>query len=286
MTDFVKFSFILGASALALTACGKAEAPKADAPKAEATNDTVKMADAAGDLCVTMGPQTPRDISSKHGLNTTQFGMAPASTAMNLCNIHTHTNAEHKGPGFDVFVNDSDNGGYACNGTSDLSSAELAPYEGNDFGYVKPGNTIEVHWVHTSCDATPGEGLGACVPETCESPTLRVETQVFLVVNDRSAANFMDYGYAGNAAGGLHQPRSLPTGTGTPVQFLGSTTGPSYTQSVCSPAQVTWSVRPQCQKLDIASLDAWAESGNVFKEKKSHGVRQLVTAPELLSQIK
>jgi len=60
----------------------------------------------------------------------------------------------------------------------------------------------------------------------------------------------------------------------------------NYTQSVCSPAQVTWSVRPQCQKLDIASLDAWAESGNVFNEKKSHGVRQLVTAPELLSAIK
>ena len=205
---------------------------------------------------------------------------------MNLCNIHTHTNAEHKGPGFSVFVNDSDYGGYACDGSGDLTEAELAPYTDNDYGKVKPGNTIEVHWVHTSCDATPGEGLGACVPETCTSPTLRVETQVFLVVNDRNAANFMDYGYSGSKTGGLHQPRSLPSGTGTPVQFLGSTTGPSYTQSVCSPAQVTWSVRPHCQKLDIASLDAWAESGNVFKEKKSHGVRQLVTAPELLSPIK
>jgi hypothetical protein len=35
----------------------------------------------------------------------------------------------------------------------------------------------------------------------------------------------------------------------------------------------------------VASLDAWAESGNVFNETKSHGVRQLVTAPELLSEI-
>jgi hypothetical protein len=115
---------------------------------------------------------------------------------------------------------------------------------------------------------------------------LRVETQVFLVVNDRNAANFMDYAYQGNIVGGLHQPLALPADTGTPIQFLGSTTGPSYTQSVCSPAQVTWSVRPQCQKLDIASLDAWAESGNVFNEKKSHGVRQLVTAQELLSPIR
>lgn len=280
MTNFVKLSLTLGVSAIVLAACGKAEAPKADSKP-----EPVKTAAASGDLCVTMGPQTPRDIASKAGLNTTTFGMAPASKKMNLCNIHTHTNAEHKGPGFSVFVNDSDYGGYACNGTDDLTDAELAPFGDNDFGKVKPGNTIEVHWVHTSCDATPGEGLGACVPESCESPTLRVETQVFLVVNDREAADFMSYAYQGNKVNGFHQPLSLPRGTGRPVQFLGSTTGPSYTQSVCSPAQVTWSVRPRCQKLDIASLDAWAESGNVFKEKKSHGVRQLVTAPELLSTI-
>ena len=84
---------------------------------------------------------------------------------------------------------------------------------------------------------------------------------------------------------GLHQPLSLPRSTGTPVEFLGSTTGPSYNQSSCSPAQVTWSVRPQCEKVDINSLHKWAE-GNVFKETKSHGVRELVTAPELLSPIK
>ncbi len=84
---------------------------------------------------------------------------------------------------------------------------------------------------------------------------------------------------------GLHQAKSIPSDTGAPVLFCGSTTGPSYDQSKCSPAQVTWSVRPQCAKLDINSLHRWAESGNVFKETKSHGVRQLVTAPELLSPI-
>ena len=70
-----------------------------------------------------------------------------------------------------------------------------------------------------------------------------------------------------------------------PVSFRGSTTGPSYTQAVCSPAQVTWNVRPDCAKLDIHSLHRWAADGNVFNETKSHGVRQLVTAPELLSPI-
>ena len=142
-----------------------------------------------------------------------------------------------------------------------------------------------MHWVHTSCDATPGEGLGACVPEGCANPVLRVEAQVFLVVNDSHALDFMNMAYQGNKVDGLHQARSLPVSTGTPVQFLGSTTGPSYTESTCSPANVTWSVRPQCERLDIQSLHTWADSDNVFKETKSHGIRELVTSPEILAPI-
>ncbi len=233
--------------------------------------------------CVGAGPQTPRDISNGYGLNTTTFTKAPPSSEMNLCNIHTHTQAEHRGPGFSLAVNDGASG-FACNATRNLTDSELAPAPGAYKG-VKPGDTIEVHWVHTTCDATPGPGLGACVPDTCSDPTLRVETQVFLVVNDQHALDFMDMAYQGNMVDGRHQPRSIPKSTGTPVEFLGSTTGPSYTQAVCSPAQVTWSVRPQCEKLDINSLHRWAESDNVFAETKSHGVRKLVTAPELLAPI-
>lgn len=237
----------------------------------------------APELCLDAGPQTPRDISSTIGLNTVTFPKAPPSTSMNLCNIHTHTNAEHKGPGFSVFVDATDNGGYACNETADLTEAELMPSEGAYKGVV-PGQTIEVHWVHTTCDATPGEGLGACVPEGCTDPLLRVEAQTFLVVNDETALDFTVMADVIEEKGGFYQAGMIPSDTGTPVTFPGSTTGPSYTQSVCSPAQVTWNVRPMCAKLDINSLHRWAE-GNVFNETESHGVRQLVTAPELLSPI-
>jgi len=75
------------------------------------------------ELCVDMGPQTPRDIASPAGLNTVTFPFAPPASEMNLCNIHTHTNAEHKGPGFSVFVSDADDGGYACNETAELTEA-------------------------------------------------------------------------------------------------------------------------------------------------------------------
>ena len=274
----MKKTILLLLTATALIGCK-------DADKAETTPTTTKTA-SNSELCQGMGPQTPRDISSVTGLNLDNFPMAPNSTSMNLCNIHTHTNAEHKGPGFSVFVNDSDYGGYACNDSDSLTEAELEMPAGDmAFGKVKTGDTIEVHWVHTSCDITPGEGLGSCLSDTCTAPLLRVEAQTFLVVNDSNAADFTSFDYPGQKTGALHQPKSLPSGTGTPVVFRGSTTGPSYTQKTCSPLKVTWSVRPRCMKVDINSLNAWAKSGNVFNEKKSHGVRQLVTAPELLSPI-
>ena len=112
-----------------------------------------------------------------------------------------------------------------------------------------------------------------------------IRDRAFLVVNDPDALDFMDMAYQGNQVGGRHQALSIPSNTGEPALFRGSTTGPSYTQSSCSPFQVTWNVRPSCAKLDINSLHEWAESGNVFEETKSHGVRQLVTAPELLAPI-
>ena len=236
-------------------------------------------------FCVAAGPQTPRDISFRDGTNPDMFMMAPPASEMNLCNIHTHTNAENKGPGFSISAGDGDNGGYQCNGTTDLTEAELADYPDMDYGKVAPGDTIEVHWVHTTCDVQPGEGLGSCLSDSCVDPLLRVETQVFLVVNDRDAVDFMDFTEV-ERDNGMFQPAAIPTGSGTPVQFRGSTTGTSYdAKGVCSPLRVTWSVRPQCQKLDIASLDAWAESGNVFNEVESHGIRPLVTDPRLLSPI-
>ncbi len=242
---------------------------------------------AAQDICQGFGPQTPRDIASVEGTNGRIFTLAPASAEMNLCNIHGHTNAEHKGPGFSVFAGDGDDGGYKCNDSDSLTEAELEDEHGGHgaFGGVKPGDTFEVHWVYTSCDAVPGATLGACLSETCANPELRVETQVFLLVNDPNAPSFFDYTYAGGKLQGYHQPLALPEGTGDPVVFAGSTTGPSYTEAVCSPLQVTWSVRPNCTRLDINSLHEWAEKGNVFEENHAHGVRQLVTAPELLSDI-
>nr|WP_269813779.1 delta-class carbonic anhydrase [Bowmanella yangjiangensis] len=59
---------------------------------------------------------------------------------------------------------------------------------------------------------------------------MRVETQVFTLVNDTGAANFNEFGYEAYQATGYHQPKTLPIDTGTPVEYLGSATGPKYEQ--------------------------------------------------------
>lgn len=71
--------------------------------------------------------------------------------------------------------------GYQCSMSKNLSSAELAPTKvticGGEHGDLQPGDTIEVHWVYTSCDVQPGPTLGSCLSDACANPDLRVETQ-------------------------------------------------------------------------------------------------------------
>lgn len=254
---------------------------------------TLALADGHGkdheddDYCQGFGPQTPRDIDSLVGLNKRVFSLAPAYQEMNLCNIHFHNNAEHKAKDFAIYAGDGEKGvggGYQCAIGETLSAAELAAPDGDACNGMNPGDTIEVHWVHSSCEVSPGPGLGSCLSDSCANPDLRVETQVFVLVNDAAAMDFADLSYSGNVSDGFHQAKALPTGTGVPVEFTGSTTGPKYTEQACSPLQVSWSVRPQCAKLDISSLGKWCK-GNVFEEDRAHGVRKLVTHPALLSQI-
>lgn len=236
---------------------------------------------ADGPICEGFGPQTPRDIDAKHGQNEVTFAFAPAADEMNLCNIHFHENAEHKAKDFPIYVGDGHEGydsGYQCLMGKELSKTERA-WEGDGVcksahGDLKPGDTIEVHWVHTTCDVEPGPTLGSCLSEKCSNPELRVETQVFTLV----AEGGLDFNE-------LKLAKDLPTNTGAPVEFLGSTTGPKYTEQTCSPYLVTWSVRPKCAKLNINSVGEWCK-GNVFNEDHAHGVRKLVTSPELLSEIK
>ncbi|MCE2571098.1 delta-class carbonic anhydrase [Motilimonas eburnea] len=232
------------------------------------------------------GPQSPRDIDTLAGNNKRIFSAAPAYTAMNLCNIHFHKNAEHKGGEFTKYAGNGDgkgfDSGYVYNGK--LTEAELAPFAQEvgkgEHNKLKSGDTIELHYVHTTAQVKPGPTLGSCLSEAIVNPQLRVETQVFVLVNDSKALDFVKLTeYA--EQNGLYQATNMLNNTGTPIQYAGSTTGPSYNEKG-SPLQVTWSVRPQVAKVNIATVAKWLES-NDFNEDHAHGVRNLVINPDLLS---
>ena len=234
------------------------------------------------------GPQSPRDISSIAGKNKHYFSMAPASTKMNLCNIHFHKNAEHKGGEYTTFVGSGDGhgylGGYKYNGdipASELSdlSHEICP---GSHGALHPGDTIEVHYVYSTAPVSPGPTLKSCLSNKNLNPQLRVESQVFVVVNNDKALAFEMLTKHG-VRNGLYQALNIPSNTGRPVQYAGSTTGPTYNEKA-SPYQVTWNVRPKILKVNIESVGNWCK-GNVFHEDHAHGVRNLVLNPDLLSQI-
>lgn len=251
-------------------------------------DDEGKNSAKSDEVCTGYGPQTPRDIDNLGGDNKVKFQLAGDSSELNLCNIHFHNNAEHKAKAYSVFAGAGNDkgvgGGYQCTIASALSDAELKTPSKEICKGLKPGDTIEVHWVHSSCDVEPGPGLGSCLSDACANPELRVEAQVFTLVNDSNALDFNDLDYDGNVVNGYHQAKAIPSNTGTPVVFAGSTTGPSYDEKSCSALQVTWSVRPDCAKVDINTIGAWCES-NAFDEDHAHGVRELVTESVLLAPI-
>ncbi len=284
-------SFILTMNTLLLTGVVIAKEPQAGSHAAVSDDIIAKQrqALATNTKGKGFGPQSPRDIDSVIGANTRAFSAAPAYTEMNLCNIHFHNNAEHKGKNFAQYAGNGDGHGYQTGYrySGKLSVSELEPTAAkvcpSKHGHLLSGDTIEVHYVHSSAQVSPGPTLGACLSDSIKNPQLRVETQVYVLVNDKKALDFGKLTEHGQKDG-FYQAFNIPSNTGAPIQYNGSTTGPSYNEKG-SPFQVSWSVRPKVAKVDINSVAQWCEA-NTFDEDHAHGVRNLVTNPDLLSEIK
>lgn len=283
MRTLLSTSIISSLAIIAAAGAADAEKTVGDEVIAAQRAKLAETTDGAG-----FGPQSPRDIDVLGGANTRVFEEAPAYSDMNLCNIHFHENAEHRGGDFTNYAGNGDGkgAGTGFKYTGTLSAAELAPV-GEKIGETKygdlaPGDTIEVHYVHTTAQITPGPTLGACLSESIMNPQLRVEAQVYVLVNDGNGADFRELAAIG-VVNGKHQALNIPADTGAPVRYAGSTTGPGYNEAG-SPLQVTWSVRPRVKKVEISSLAAWLND-NAFDEKGAHGVRNLVLNKNLLSPI-
>lgn len=235
------------------------------------------------------GPQSPRDIDQAYGSNQRSFGFAPNRGQMNLCNIHFHKNAEHKGGEFTTYAGNGDgkgaDTGFVYNGK--LTKEQMKPVrakicaaKGNP---LQAGDTLEVHYVFSSAQVKPGPTLGACLSDSSMNPGLRVEGQVIVLANDKNAHDFKELANFENV-NGYFQATNIPSNTGVPIEYLGSTTGPSFNENA-SPLKVSWSVRPEVAVVDINSVGEWCND-NAFNEDHAHGVRDLVTNPKLLSPMK
>ncbi len=234
------------------------------------------------------GPQSPRDIDLLIGSNNRTFEVAPSYQNMNLCNIHFHKNAEHKGGEFTKYAGNGDGHGYQSGYlyTGKLSPSEAKPVSKNicpsKHGSLSTGDTIELHYVFSTAPVTPGPTLGACLHNSVKNPLLRVETQVFVLVNDARALDFKQL-TAHGVKNNFQQALYIPENMGKAIQYAGSTTGPGYNEKG-SPFLVSWSVRPKVAKVNIETVGQWCQD-NVFKEDHAHGVRNLVIEPKLLSNM-
>ncbi len=108
------------------------------------------------------GPQSPRDLRYAEGNNGIVFENAAPHTEMNLCNIHFHENAEHAGGEFTKFAGNGDGAG---SGTGFLYSGDLTRSEeraisptvcAGKYGDLQSGDTIEIHYVHSSAQVKRG----------------------------------------------------------------------------------------------------------------------------------
>ena len=283
-----KYFIVALAAASLLPLQAQAKTPGHSAPVADSVIAKQRAALKRNTQGQGFGPQSPRDIDALPGANARAFSAAPGHTAMNLCNIHFHKNAEHKGGEFTQYAGNGDGAGFQTGYkySKQLSAKELKPVERavcpSKHGGLQSGDTIELHYVHTTAQVKPGPTLGACLSDSIKNPQLRVETQVYVLVNDKKALDFKKLTKV-KQRNDLYQAVNIPVNTGAPVQYAGSTTGPGYNEKG-SPLQVSWSVRPKVAKVDIATVAKWCE-GNIFDEDHAHGVRNLVVNPDLLSDI-
>jgi hypothetical protein len=226
--------------------------------------------------CERVSPQSPRDITRTAGTNPVRFSRTLLPIAqMRLCEIHFHKPAEHKIPA--TIPAPGNAAGFVCSSKAASSDPRQAAEE--EAGHagckgVQAGDTIEVHWVYTTCNVDPAPTLDSCFSANCINPQIRAEAQVFRLVSTGQGADWQASGYS------QFPPQA---GSGT-VEYLGSTTGDAYDDQKCSPFQVVFKVRPNCLPLTLASFNRWCDD-NPFHEDHPHGVRKLVTNPALLSRI-
>ncbi|CAE7668622.1 unnamed protein product, partial [Symbiodinium microadriaticum] len=213
-------------------------------------------------LCEDAEPQAPRDVSPGYvGERITRYepyGSDQIDRFIQV-NIHWHLGAEHR-------MEDAYD-----RRPPEWASYVTVPDENNESQQVVPGiddaKLDESSFNFTYCkaaqvgpksdglqeDGDEGQlgitaGLGGAFTRTNNADVI-VRAQVCLIVNDPSLNDYVD---AKNRTF-LEQWQQPPAGSA--VRYVGSTTGTSYDDEVCSPVEVNWHVDQRCCTLSAQAMD-------------------------------
>ncbi|CAJ1454551.1 unnamed protein product [Effrenium voratum] len=223
--------------------------------------------------CEDAEPQAPRNVTCGF-VGEKKARVKPLDTDAVFkfiqANLHFHLGAEHLSAGeYDldspppgVEKASSVALGKFC-GLCDIPAQQLQPFDFEHCKNVSVGNTYEFHWVFSTGAPLVGlrddgeegqlgitDGLGGALNRTI-NPKVIVRGQACRIINNASldteekiGADYADF---------LTQWRQPPLGQG--VRYMGSTTGNSLDDEVCSPIEVNWHVDTKCCTLSAQAFD-------------------------------
>lgn len=266
-------------------------------------------------LCTDAGPQAPKDLTTAT-LNTAAHGtrnpQAPIFTHdqmnhMTVVNVHFHLGAEHKSDNYndEQFTEDYDasnpvggpygvtdhparpgfyGSGYSPSGRKDRDAVP-APCKG-----MKVGDTIEVHWVHSSAGVRQPDdgdyqlledGLGSAVNgRALRNPQVHVEAVVYQILPDGDA------GITFTPVGSLRETHWPDEPSADEyIRYVGSSTGMSYTGNeegptqTCSPYLINWGVDLRLHKVSSTTMQEFCSlllAEGLVKDVLVHGSRRIL----------
>jgi len=235
--------------------------------------------------------QSPADVSigAEEGMREGAGTLVEDYEAAGMCvvNVHFHLGAEHKSAGqYDVdgaefmaslgeserrrLAAAEDYPGWFCQGYDAEDPKYTTEYEWEYCEGVHVGMTYEIHWpasTHGHCGRfTDGLGGLFCYSQTPDA--IGVQGQVFMIVNDED--HLVD-----DLTSGMRKDLASDV-----AMYTGSSTGPSYSDEICSPyAPISWHVDRECHLLSAKSFDhlcKYMKDQGQTKDLEPHGSRDTV----------
>ncbi|GMI00006.1 hypothetical protein TrST_g6185 [Triparma strigata] len=229
--------------------------------------------------CNVARPQAPRDLSTDssglvvEGSNSiTPMKASPPSWALQPSmfhvNTHFHEGSEHKSDSY--YIERPGENGFWC--PIDVPVDQMEKYVFQYCTGVEVGGTYEFHWVHSSGGTVFGAGLGNAF-SLVNNPSVQVWAQTILVVNTPVASD-SDFSIDSPS---MNDREFIPVSS-----YIGSTTGGSYNNELCSPYEVSWTVDTDCVTVSAKQLDEVCKDlieRGLEADAHPHKTRKLV-APE------